>query len=167
MILTKPELTFTAPETGSVIDHLPVELAFEYNDFSGTLKELTMEVKQNGRLRERFAVPVGNGHSGSYVYSLSGFLFENETVYALTASALSSTGFTAVSDISITVAYEQVSLEGGLIPVVSFDEDGIATIVTERDVTEEGGEEAEITAAYLYRLHDRRRRETSGSITAR
>lgn len=157
-ILTKPELTFTSPDTGSIIDRLPVQMAWEYTDQSGTLQSLTLDVKKDGILQERYQVPVGEGTPGSYDYTLSHFLFENETVYALTATALSSTGFTSVSDISITIAYEQVSLEGGLIPVVTFDEDGIATIVTERDVGEsEEAEPAEITSAILYRVHDRRR----------
>ena len=156
-ILTKPELTFTAPETGSVIGRLPVDLAFRYSDLSGTLQKLTVDIQKDGVRQQQFSVPVGEGEPGSYEYSLSGFLFENGTVYGLTATALSSTGFTSVSDISVSIEYEEVSLEGGLIPVVSFDEDGVATIVAERDVTEEEGEEAEIAGAYLYRLHDRRR----------
>lgn len=160
-ILTKPQITFTSPESAGVITSLPVDLSFSYSDLSGTLKRLVVAVRREGELQAEFDIPVGDGTGGTYQYSLADFLFENDTVYSLTATALSSSGFSSVSDISITIAYEAVSLDGGLIPVVTFDEDGIATIVVERDLTpdDEGvvPEPAEIQDAYLYRVHDRSR----------
>ena len=160
-ILTKPQLIFTSPENASVISSLPIDLSFNYSDLSGRLKSLTVAIKREGVQEAEYKVPVGTGESGVYQYSLAGFLFENDSVYSLTATALSSSGFSSISDISITIAYEAISLDGGLIPVVTFDEDGIATIVVERDLTpDEQGiipPATQIQAAYLYRMHDRSR----------
>ena len=161
-ILTRPEITFTSPENGEAIETLPVSLAWNYNDLSGTLQKLTVDVKKNGKLQKTFDVPVGDGTSGAYSYSLAGFLFENDTTYGITAIALSTSGFSATADIAIDIAYEEVSLDGGLIPVVTFDEDGIAAVIIERDLTPADGETQpptpiEMAEVYLYRLHDRTR----------
>ena len=158
-IITRPELVFTEPDNGDVISSLPVDLQWSYSDLSGTLEALTVEVKKDNVTQAAFDVPVGTGESGVYEYSLAGFLFENDSVYGLTATALSSTGFSSQADIAVTIAYEETSLEGGLIPTVDFDEDGIATVVIERDITpdEDTGdvpEPADIAEAYLYRVHD-------------
>lgn len=158
-IMTKPQLTFTAPLNGDEITSLPINLAWNYSDLSGKLVQLSVDIKKDGVLEKTFAVPVGSGASGSYSYSMAGFLFENDTVYSITATALSSSGLSAVSDIAITVAYDDVALSGGLIPIASFDEDAIATIVIERDITPEEGETnppepVAISEAYLYRVHE-------------
>lgn len=168
-IVTKPVLVFTEPDNGEEISELPVELAWSYSDLSGTLKSLTVDVKKGNRLVKSFDVPVGNGATGAYSYSLAGFLFENDTVYGITATALSSSGFSSVSDIAVTIAYEEVSLDGGLIPTVSFDEDGIATIVIERDITPDPETEIvpdpiDISETYLYRLHDGERTLVASGI---
>ena len=168
-ILTKPEIAFTEPSNGSTIDTLPVNLAWTYSDLSGNLQQLTVAVKKNGKLLKEYDVPVGTGESGSYSFSLSGFLFENDTQYGITATALSTSGFSTTDDIAISIAYEEVSLDGGLIPVVTFDEDGIGTIVIERDVTPVEGETEPPTPVamaevYLYRLHDRERALVAGGL---
>lgn len=169
-ILTKPVLTFTSPDNGEVITTLPVDLSWAYSDQSGTLQSLTVDIKKESTLVKTFDVPVGDGASGPYSYSLAGFLFENDTVYGITATALSSSGFTSVSDIAVSIAYDEVSLDGGLIPTSQFDEDGVATIVIERDITpdEETGEvpdPIDIAEAYLYRVHDRERTLVAAGVS--
>lgn len=168
-ILTRPEIKFTEPDNGEEIETLPVNLAWTYSDLSGNLQSLKVDIKKNGKLQKSFDVPVGDGTSGSYSYSLSKFLFENDTQYGITAVALSTSGFTATDDIAIDIAYEEVSLDGGLIPVVTFNEDGIATVIIERDLTPEEGETdppdpIEMAEVYLYRLHDRERALVAGGL---
>lgn len=160
-ILTRPDLAFTAPDNGAVITTLPITLAWNYNDLSGTLLQLTVDIKLNGKKQTTINVPVGNGASGSYSYDLMEFLFQNGTVYSITATALSSSGFSTTADIAITTQYDEISLEGGggLYPVVTFDEDAIATVVCMRDVTpdEETGDIPEpvtMSQCYLYRAYD-------------
>ena len=104
---------------------------------------------------------MGSGSTGSYSYSLAEFLFANNTVYSITATALSSSGFTAVADIAVTIDYEEIALEGGLFPTVTFDEDAIATVVAERDVTPDENDQipepVEMSQCYLYRVYDGQR----------
>lgn len=161
-ILTRPQLAFTAPDNAAVISTLPITLAWNYNDLSGTLLQLTVTIRLAGKVQATINVPItGGGASGSYSYDLADFLFQNGTVYSITATALSSSGFSAVDDIAITTQYDEISLEGGggLFPVVTFDEDAIATVVCERDVTpdEETGDIPEpvtMSQCYLYRFFD-------------
>lgn len=159
LIKTAPELAFTLPDNDDVISELPVMLEWEYHDASGRLQSLTVDIIKDHTKVHTFDVDVGAGESGIYSYSLAGFLFENNTVYSITATALSDSGLSAISDIAITIAYEDISLEGGLIPVADFDEDGVATILIDRDITipEDGAEEPEpvqMQTVYLYRRHD-------------
>ena len=160
-ILTRPDLTFTSPDNGSVITTLPITLGWTYNDLSGTLNKLTVDIKQDGRLRATIDIPVGAGGSGTYSYPLAEFLFQNGTVYSITATALSSSGFTAVADIAVTIQYTEVALDGGLYPTVTFDEDAVATIIADRDVTPDDGgnipEPVEMSQCYLYRVYDGQR----------
>lgn len=161
-ILTRPDLTFTSPNNGASISTLPITLGWNYNDLSGTLLQLTVDIKLDGRLQASIDVPVGNGGSGSYSYNLAEFLFQNETVYSLTATAFSSSGYSAVADIAVTISYTEVALEGGLFPTVTFDENAIATVVAERDVTpdDQGNipEPVEMSQCYLYRVYDGERK---------
>lgn len=171
-IITRPQIRFTAPLSGAMITTLPLEMAWEYDDLCGNLQSLSVDILKRGVLEKTFDVPISDPTLTTYSYSLAGFLFENDTVYGLTVRALSTSGFTATADISITVAYEEATFPdgtSGLIPVVSFDEDAIAYIVAERDMTPdpetgETPELADIAEAYLYRLHDRERTLVASGI---
>ena len=169
-ILTRPDLTFTSPDNGDVIDELPINLAWSYNDLSGTLAKLAVSIYRAGILQRTINVPVGDGASGAYTYSLAEFLFDNDTVYSITATALSSSGYYAVSDIAISIAYEDVALDGGLLPIVTYDDDAIAYIVAERDITpDDEGETPEpldMSQTYLYRVHDGRRTLLASGLKA-
>ena len=160
-VLTRPDLTFTSPDNGDVITTLPITLGWTYSDLSGTLNKLTVDIKQDGRLQSTIDIPVASGGSGTYSYPLAEFLFQNGTVYSITATALSSSGFTAVADIAVTIQYTEVALDGGLYPTVTFDEDAIATIIADRDVTpdDQGNipEPVEMAQCYLYRVYDGQR----------
>ena len=160
-VITRPDLTFTSPDNGDVITTLPITLGWTYSDLSGTLNQLTVDIKQDGRLQSTIDIPVASGGSGTYSYPLAEFLFQNGTVYSITATALSSSGFTAVADIAVTIQYTEVALDGGLFPTVTFDEDAIATVVAERDVTpdDQGNipEPVEMSQCYLYRVYDGQR----------
>ena len=158
-ILTRPSLAFTSPDNGDVIDALPVDLAWTYSDASGTLNQLTVDIRKDGITQRTINVPVGNGAPGSYFYSLAEFLFNNDSVYSITATALSTSGLSDVSDIAVTISYEEVSLDGGLYPVVSFDDNAVASIAIERDITpdEDTGivpDPVAMDQVYLYRTHD-------------
>jgi len=153
-IKTRPTLEFTEPDNADVITSLPVVMEWSYNDACGTLQELKVEVVKDNEVVKSFNVDVGSGQSGTYSYSLAGFLFDNNTVYGLKAYALSSSGLTAEDNISVTIQYAEVSIAGGLLPsVVSDAETGYATITCLRDVTD-GVSPVTISEAYLYRVHD-------------
>lgn len=135
-LLAKPELLITEPYNADVIEELPVNTEWIYNDQSGTLKEMYIDVIRNNLVEKTYSVDVGTGESGTYSYSLAGFLFENNSVYALRFRALSSSGLSATQTVSITIQYEPVSLQGGLLPTIVLDEEnGYANISILRDVT--------------------------------
>ena len=153
-LLTRPTLKFTSPDNADVIDALPVVMEWAYYDESGALKELTVDVVKDNETVKTFSVDVGSGASGTYTHSLAGFLFENNSVYGLKATALSSSGLTAEDNITITIQYEEVSIGGGLLPsIVSDSETGYCYVTCLRDVTD-GVSPVEIAEAYLYRVHD-------------
>lgn len=156
-LLAKPEMVITEPNNADVIDTLPVETEWVYNDQSGTLKEMYIDVLKDNKVEKTYSVDVGTGESGTYNYSLAGFLFDNNSVYALRFRALSSSGLSATQTVSITIQYEPVSLEGGLLPTIVLDEEnGYANISILRDVTDDV-EPVEIAEAYLYRTYKKER----------
>lgn len=161
-IKAKPNLIFTSPMNGDVISELPIVLEWEYEDLSGTLESLTVAVIKDYVVQKTFNVPIGDGTSGSYSYSLAGFLFDNEANYSIRANALSSSGLDAVSDLSLFISYEPIALEGGLLINSQTDEDGIAYITIVRDITldeetEEPYPPVDIADAYLYRVYKNQR----------
>lgn len=158
-LLKKPSLAFTEPHNADVISELPVIIEFSYNDQCGTLRQLQVDIIKNHEVVKTIEVDVGSGTSGTYTYNLKGFLFDNETVYGLKAYALSSSGLTDETSISISIQYDDVSIPGGLLPmVVSDPETGYTYVTCLRDKTEdEHGvvpEPVAIAEAYLYRVHD-------------
>jgi len=169
-IVTKPQLTFTEPDNGDVIDTLPIVLEWNYNDLCGTLSTLSVDIVKDNKTVKTYSVPVGSGVSGTYTYSLAGFLFENDTIYGLRATAMSSNGLSATDNISITVQYEPVSLSGGLLPLVKSDsETGTAQITIARDISPNAQgvvpSPVSISECYLYRKHDGERTLVASGLT--
>ena len=158
-----PEITFTEPDNGTQITNLPVNLAWDYSDESGTLAELILEIWQEDTLVKTVSIDVGDGTTGVYSYSLADYIFENETAYSLVVRALSSTGLSATDEIGVTVSYVPVVLTNGLFPDVELDEEtGYANIVLnvdeapvetpDPDAEEPLVVDSAVESAYLYRV---------------
>lgn len=110
--LTKPQIAFTAPDNGDVITNLPLALSWTYNDDSGLLAALTLDIlSPGGDVVYTEAIETGGGGSGTYTHSLAGFLFDNDTSYGLRVTALSDTGLTAVDEITVSIEYQSVRLQ--------------------------------------------------------
>lgn len=157
-LLAKPLVSFLSPHNADVINSLPITFRFNYSDESGTLEKLTIEVIKEHKTVIKADINTGSGRSGEYTYVLDSFMPDNNTTYSLRVSARSSSGFAAYQTISITVQFEEVAIEGGLLPTVIFDPDtGYAKVQLMRDITDDEGHTPtpiSITAAYLYRIHD-------------
>lgn len=162
-IYSKPELHFTSPDNGDSITELPLRLEWIYTDQSGTLSSLLIDIIDDS---EVVATYVANGSE----LTITQFMFETEKVYGIRARALSTSGLSATETISISMQYEPVAIEGGLLPTVEFDgETGYTYITIMRDLTpdDETGiipEPIDIAAAYLYRVHDRERELVEADI---
>ena len=132
--LGRPEITFTAPNNGDVISNLPLSLAWTYGDDSGVLKSLTLEILQSEKTVYTADVPVGTGEPGTYEYSLAGYLFDNDTSYGLRITALSSSGLSAIDEISIAIEYTSVRLQNSFFVDPEIDDDtGIVSLFVSVD----------------------------------
>ena len=119
-----PEIHITSPENGDTIENLPLEIDYDYSDDSGTLESLKLEILDDeGEIAFTDDIDVGAGTSGSYTYTLSDFLFDNESSYTLRLKALSSTGLQAVDDIGIYIEYVPVELSNKYVVDAFPDED--------------------------------------------
>lgn len=156
-LLQKPEITITQPDNADVIDTLPLILTYDYDDNSGTLEELEIDIIKDAEVVKTYVDEVKTG-----TYSLEGFLFDNESVYGIRVRALSSSGLRADDLVSVVIEYSVTDAEGGLLLSLYDDEDGYVYISAMRDITDDI-EPLEIEQAYLYRVHDGER-EFLGTI---
>lgn len=163
-----PEINITSPENGSTIENLPLELAYTYQDDSGTLKQLTLDILTDGESVYSLDIPVGSGTSGSYTYSLAEYLFENEKSYELMLTALSSTGLQAVNSIGINISYVPVVLQNSFFVDADIDVDTgyvylqISLDEGESEVDPEDPDapvyvDSPVDHAYLYRVYGDKR----------
>ena len=110
--LTKPQIAFTAPSNGDVIDNLPLQLSWTYGDDSGLLESLTLDIlAPGGEVVYTEDIDTGAGTPGTYTHSLAGFLFDNDTSYGLRVTALSTSGLTATDEITVSIEYDSVRLQ--------------------------------------------------------
>lgn len=156
-LLQKPEIHITSPDNADVIETLPLILEYSYNDNSGTLQELEIDIIKDAEIVKTY---VDENREGTF--SLAGFLFGNEENYGIRVRALSSSGLRADDIISVSIQYALTEVEGGLILSLYDDENGYVYISAMRDVTDDI-EPVDIAEAYLYRLHDGER-EFLGTI---
>ena len=133
--LTRPQIAFTAPDNGDVITNLPLELAWTYNDDSGLLQALTLDIlSPGGDIVYTELIPTGEGASGDYSHSLAGYLFDNDTSYALRVTALSTSGLTAIDNIGISIEYDSVRLQDSFFVDPEIDNDnGIVDLLISVD----------------------------------
>lgn len=147
-LLQKPEIHITSPNNADVIDTLPLILEYSYDDNSGTLQELEIDIIKDAEIVKTY---VDENRVGTF--SLAGFLFDNEENYGIRVRALSSSGLRADDIISISIQYALTEVEGGLLLSLYDDENGYVYISAMRDITD-NVEPVDIVEAYLYRLHD-------------
>lgn len=157
-ILTRPEIVWTSPNNGDVISNLPISLGWSYNDESGTLRSLKLEIIKGVKVLKTVSIPVGTGRSGDYSFSLKDFLFDNETDYELRVTAVSTTGLSGTDSIMIRISYVYVLFTNALFPDADFDvESGRVTLTLNKNETPVDPDEEEIVVdspvveAYLYR----------------
>ena len=146
--MQKPEIHITSPNNADVIDTLPLILEYSYDDNSGTLQELEIDIIKDAEIVKTY---VDENRVGTF--SLAGFLFDNEENYGIRIRALSSSGLRADDIISISIQYALTEVEGGLLLSLYDDENGYVYISAMRDITD-NVEPVDIVEAYLYRLHD-------------
>lgn len=134
-VLQAPDITFTAPNNGDVITNLPISLSWTYNDVSGLLQALTLDIiDPDNEVVYTQSIDVGTGESGTYTYSLAGYLFDNDTSYGLRVTALSTSGLTATDDIGIAIEYDSVRLQDSFFVDPEIDNDtGIVTLFVSLD----------------------------------
>ena len=161
-IYEKPSIKVTAPENGTAITNLPISMKYFYDDTSGTLDTLTLNIIKDDEIKQNYLIASGQ-QSGEYAYELKDYLFDNGETYALQLIALSTTGLQDDTTIGITVEYVSVRLKNGLLPDADFDDDtGYTTITINADVSDASEEsddgtlvvESAVKAAYLYRVVD-------------
>lgn len=156
-LLARPNITFTAPANGGTINQLPISLEWEYDDDSGLLESLTLDIIRDNTVEKTVEIPFEGGESGDYTYSLAEFLFENETEYQLQVTAVSSSGLSSTDLIDIYVSYIYVTFQNSLVPDAEFDEETGEAVIT-LNVNEADMSESEIVVdspvanAYLYRV---------------
>lgn len=154
LLMAKPEIVITAP-TETITD-LPVTLGYDYDDNSGNLVRLVIQVIDNNKVVKEY-IDTEVKSTGSYTYVLNDFLFESGKLYMLRVEALSSSGLQAAGMITTTVDYDLTYLEGGLYPMIEPDEEtGFVYVTIAREIgdDEEEFEPLEVSQAYLYRTVD-------------
>ena len=159
VIYAAPSVTFSEPDNGSVITNLPLDLAFDYSDESGTLAALTLSILKGDETVYTEELDV----DAPYEYTLDGFIFDNDTSYQLLVTAQSTTGLESTDAIGVTVGYVPVRLTNGLLPDVILDgQTGMATIslaldespneTADPDADEPIVVNSTVSSAYLYRV---------------
>lgn len=161
-----PVIAWTAPANKSTVENLPLSLSWDYEDLSGALDVLTLEIIQDDERVFSAQIPTEGGESGSYTYSLADYLFENGESYQLDVTALSSTGLQDTDSIGISVDYQSVRLASQFFADPDLDEDtGFVEISIGEDVTEEAEDDPDapeyvdspVEKAYLYRVYEKER----------
>lgn len=178
-VLTKPQIAFTAPNNGDVITNLPLELSWTYSDDSGLLQALTLDIlSDTGDIVHTEQIPTGAGTSGTYTYSLAGYLFENTKSYGLRVTALSTSGLMAIDEIGISIEYDSVRLQDSFFVDPEIDNDtGIVKLlisVDESPIVIDPDPDAEepryinspVDHASLYRVVNGKRVLLSASVEA-
>lgn len=151
ILLEKPEIHIITPVNSSTITTLPIVVQYSYNDNSGVLEALEFDIIKDDEVVKTFIDTEKDGE-----FSLAGFLFDNEYVYGIRVRALSSSGLRADDLVSVTIQYEEISIEGGLLLTIDSDENGYAYVTALRDITDDV-EPVDIVEAYVYRVHDNER----------
>ena len=148
-LLEKPEIHIISPVNAEAITTLPLYVQYSYNDNSGTLETLQIDIVKDGEVVKSYNDVAKTGE-----FSLAGFLFDTDSVYGIQVLALSSSGLRSDDFVSVTIQYDPISLEGGYLLSIDNDNDtGFAIVSVLRDITD-GVEPLEIVEAYLYRVHD-------------
>lgn len=166
-LFARPGIRFTSPDNGSVITNLPISLGWDYEDLSGRLVSLTLNIVQKQTVLKSIDIPVGSGTSGAYSYSLAEYLFDNEENYQLETVALSSTGLTATDSIAVSIDYVPVRLADSFFIIAETDPDtGYVSLRAETDTSpvptpgdpdEEIYVDSPVEIAYLYRVYKGKR----------
>lgn len=177
--LTRPQIAFTAPDNGEVITNLPLELSWTYNDDSGLLQALTLDIlSPGGDIVYTELIPTGAGTSGTYTHSLAGYLFDNMESYGLRVTALSTSGLTAIDEIGISIVYDSVRLQdsffvdpeidndtGKVNLFISIDESPIV-VTPDPDAEEPRYVDSPVDHASLYRVVNNKRVLLSENVQA-
>ena len=165
-----PEIHITSPQNGSTIENLPIQLNYTYSDLSGVLESLKLDIfDSEDEIVHSEDLPVGAGTSGSYTYSLSGYLFDNEKNYTLKLTALSDIGLQAVDQIGIYIEYVPVKLSNEYLVDLDPDpETGYVSLhITSAPILPDPDPDPEepapiivnspVVRALLYRVYDNKR----------
>lgn len=117
-IYRKPSISVTAPSNMNIIRNLPIVLEWTYDDISGTLKSLILDILLDNDIVASFDLT--NVESGE---AFSDYIFENNETYTLRLTALSTTNLTSATSVSITIKYEKCIFKDMMQVSSNFDED--------------------------------------------
>lgn len=153
-LLRQPQIRITSPQNASSITAFPVVLGWTYNDDSGVMTDMTIQIIKDADVEAEYKPDFGDGTTGTYSYPITGFLFDNNTDYEIRVVAQSTTGFEVQHSIGISIEYSITSAEGSLIPSIYGDKDtGYVNIIVSQDISEDVTPK-DIVEAYIYRIHE-------------
>lgn len=158
-IYAKPYIQIQAPVETEDISKLPIALEWLYEDQSGSLSKMDLEISQDNNLLATF--DIAEPETG--IYTINDFLFEDGESYTLSLNVESTTGLSATATIIISVKYGMLNLTKGYILGADFDEETGYTKLSvsrllnsempEPDPEEEGEEQPETSDAYVKRIY--------------
>lgn len=133
-IIAKPEIEITSPKTNSVLDKLPLHLAWKYEDVSGSLKNMHFEIRQANDILYEQDIPPEKTNNGVGSFDLYDYLFDNNETFELRLIVESTTTLSNQTDSAISVKYKPVTLTKGYYVSGEFDEDtGYVDVLLEQN----------------------------------
>lgn len=131
-ILDRPQIAITSITDMETISYLPISVVWSYQDSSGTIDKLQLNVKKDDEII--YTVPVDlTDLPSANTYVLSDFLFDDEEDYVISITSTSTSGVDASAEVHIKIEYTNLELPNGFNMMAFFDEEtGCAHISVER-----------------------------------
>lgn len=129
-IKAKPELSITSPSNNSVVSNLPISIGWRYEDESGELDSMLLEIVQREKVLSKIDIPTSATEQGIGLYALSDYLFDDEENYELRLHANSTSGLSTVQNVAISIKYVSANIYYKYSLSSSFDDEtGYAELV--------------------------------------
>ena len=161
-VLHKPVATITTIDNLDEISHLPLVVGWTYEDLSGTLEKVKMEIYYYDELDRTIDIDPATLETENQ-YVLKDYLFIDAARYSIKLLLISTSGMDTTTAVTFSIAYEQMMLTNGFSLVPSFDPDtGFCTLSVQRtlDPGQESEDEgivrsdARVKQFYVYRIFE-------------